>query len=584
MPRQITKNLRLSKNSCKLDLSYNGLLNQNEIYNILNEENNDDEYNNNEKLYNPFYNLVENFENIKLIMRQKDVNILEYLYLNRKKINNILLEEDMDLFIDINMVKEFSDYYYLYMLIKEFSDLILYKYDFSLIENLCDLFLFSKGTLKKIILAKIAMLLVNNILYGSILFDEKENQKLKEEECEKIMYRCKETINNKKDELKKYMGNEALDEFEIDELYTSILVSLIKNNKLDDSYKTIDLLNEIEIKKIRLNKTIFYGLKNVLTEDYLSKYVISTYDDLFKEDKIIFYYVLFVYILKSSDYVFHIPFLLETRRQIIKLINDNIGYFASDLNNKNGKNNIENINILKQVLEYFIDLNYYIDKSKKKSIKRPIERPIEKPIEKPIERPIEKPIEKPTKKKLKISIPTIEEELVDYYYPNYHPDSPLSSYYVKEIQEKKLSESLPFQLLANSTFTISVEYKEGKKEAFVNYKKINVSFFENEVYEIEAIKSLNTEDANLNIYYRKFIHFLEMVESELKSNYKLKKKIDIDMKFETGYRREDYNINCDYTIKDDNFVENKFRDENILNTEFDQLDGITYLVEELTCY
>jgi len=588
MPRQITKNLRLFKNSCKLDLSYNGLLNQNEIYNILNEENNDDVYNNNEKLYNPFYNLVENFENIKLIMRQKDVNIFEYLYLNRKKINNILLEEDMDLFIDTNMVKEFSDYYYLYMLIKEFSDLILYKYDFSLIENLCDLFLFSKGTLKKIILAKIAMLLVNNILYGSILFDEKENQKLKEEECEKIKYRCKETINNKKDELKKYMGNEALDEFEIDELYTSILVSLIKNNKLDDSYKTIDLLNEIEIKKIRLNKTIFYGLKNVLTEDYLSKYVISTYDDLFKEDKIVFYYVLFVYILKSSDYIFHIPFLLETRRQIIKLINDNIGYFASDLNNKNGKNNIENINILKQVLEYFIDLNYYIDKSKKKSIKRPIEkpikRPIEKPIERPIEKPIERPIEKPTKKKLKISIPTIEEELVDYYYPNYYPDSPLSSYYVKEIQEKKLSESLPFQLLANSTFTISVEYKEGKKEAFVNYKKINVSFFENEVYEIEAIKSLNTEDANLNIYYRKFIHFLEMVESELKSNYKLKKKIDIDMKFETGYRREDYNINCDYTIKDDNFVEKKFRDENILNTEFDQLDGITYLVEELTCY
>ena len=569
MPRQITKNLRLSKNSCKLDLSYNGLLNQNEIYNILNEENNDDEYNNNEKLYNPFYNLVENFENIKLIMRQKDVNILEYLYLNRKKINNILLEEDMDLFIDINMVKEFSDYYYLYMLIKEFSDLILYKYDFSLIENLCDLFLFSKGTLKKIILAKIAMLLVNNILYGSILFDEKENQKLKEEECEKIMYRCKETINNKKDELKKYMGNEALDEFEIDELYTSILVSLIKNNKLDDSYKTIDLLNEIEIKKIRLNKTIFYGLKNVLTEDYLSKYVISTYDDLFKEDKIIFYYVLFVYILKSSDYVFHIPFLLETRRQIIKLINDNIGYFASDLNNKNGKNNIENINILKQVLEYFIDLNYYINKSKKKLIKRPVKKPI--------------------KKKLKISIPSIDEES-DEYYPNYYltyyPGFPSSSYdyFEEEFLKNKLRDSLPFQLLANSTFTISVEYKEGKKEAFVNYKKINVSFFENEVYEIEAIKSLNTEDANLNIYYRKFIHFLEMVESELKSNYKLKKKIDIDMKFETGYRREDYNINCDYTIKDDNFVENKFRDENILNTEFDQLDGITYLVEELTCY
>ena len=68
MPRKITKNLRLFKNSYKLDLSYNGLLNQNEIYNILTEENSNDEYNNNEKLYNPFYNLVENLENIKLII------------------------------------------------------------------------------------------------------------------------------------------------------------------------------------------------------------------------------------------------------------------------------------------------------------------------------------------------------------------------------------------------------------------------------------------------------------------------------------------------------------------------------------
>jgi hypothetical protein len=94
MPRQITKNLRLFKNSYKLDLSYNGLLYENEVYNILNEENNNDGYNKKEKLYNPFYNLIENFDNINIIMAQNDMNIMEYLYLNRKQIHQILYNEE----------------------------------------------------------------------------------------------------------------------------------------------------------------------------------------------------------------------------------------------------------------------------------------------------------------------------------------------------------------------------------------------------------------------------------------------------------------------------------------------------------
>ena len=555
MPRQITKNLRLFKNSYKLDLSYNGLLYENEVYNILNEENNNNEYNNKEKLYNPFYNLIENFENIKIIMAQNDMNIMEYLYLNRKKINNILLEEDRYLFIDSNIIKNFSDYYYLYMLIKENSDLIFYQYNFALIRNCYDLLIFSKGTLKTIILAKITMVLTNNYYYDPPLSNENENQKIIEKDCDYIFNKCKEIIKNEKDELKKYIGNEELYDFEIDELYSSILVSLIKNNKLNDSYETKALLNEIEIKNIRLNKTIFDGLKKVLTEDYLSKYKISTYDDLFKEDKIIFYYILFVFILKSSDYVFHIPFLLETRRQIIKIINDNIGYFASDLKTENNK---ENINILKQVLEYFIDLKYYMNKAGKNQIKKPI------------------------KKQLKNSTPILEEELVDFYhpFPNYHED--FIRYIPQEPKIEESLESLPYKVITNSTFTISVEYKEGKKEAFFNYEKISVA---NEVnYEIEYVKSLKSENTELNIYYGKFINFLEMIESELKSNYKQKKKTDIDLKFKKYSPNNDYKINCYYTIKDDNIEDKDFIDENILNTEYERIEGLNYMLEVLKDY
>ena len=179
-------------------------------------------------------------------MEQNDMNIMEYLYLNRKKINNILYEEDRYLFIDSNIIKNFSDYYYLYMLIKENSDLIFYQYNFALIRNCYDLLIFSKGTLKTIILAKITMVLTNNYYYDPPLSNENENQKIIEKDCDYIFNKCKEIFKNEKDELKKYIGNEELDDFEIDELYTSILVSLIKNNKLNDSDEIKVLLNEIE--------------------------------------------------------------------------------------------------------------------------------------------------------------------------------------------------------------------------------------------------------------------------------------------------------------------------------------------------
>ena len=65
-----------------------------------------------------------------------------------------------------------------------------------------------------------------------------------------------------------------------------------------------------------------------------------------------FYHTLLVYILKRSDYIFHIPFLLKTREEIIRIINQHIDELALDL--KKGKNG-EKIIILKEVLNYFID-------------------------------------------------------------------------------------------------------------------------------------------------------------------------------------------------------------------------------------
>ncbi len=110
------------------------------------------------------------------------------------------------------------------------------------------------------------------------------------------------------------------DDIAITEIYSDIIKSLIINNKLDESEETINLLKEIEIKSVRLNKNLFESLSEVLIEKYLNRYEILNYNDLFNDEKITFYFILFEYILKSSDYIFHIPFLFKTRNNIKELI------------------------------------------------------------------------------------------------------------------------------------------------------------------------------------------------------------------------------------------------------------------------
>jgi len=82
-----------------------------------------------------------------------------------------------------------------------------------------------------------------------------------EEKCKNIKIRCFEIINYEKNTLKKYNIYKDLNELnfhkkEIDQIYGEILISLIKNNKLDNSFETINLLNELDIKNLRLNETI----------------------------------------------------------------------------------------------------------------------------------------------------------------------------------------------------------------------------------------------------------------------------------------------------------------------------------------
>ena len=66
-------------------------------------------------------------------------------------------------------------------------------------------------------------------------------------------------------------------------------------------------------------------LSNVLNSNdkNVEKYMIINYNDLLNNKIVNFHYILLKYILKSSVFIYQIPFLLKINKNIKKIINDN---------------------------------------------------------------------------------------------------------------------------------------------------------------------------------------------------------------------------------------------------------------------
>ena len=129
MKSNTRKYIRCFSNNLRLDLSYNGLISQSEVFNILEDINNKDEKEK-IKIIDPVQESIENYANIKSILEKEGINIFEYLYLNKERIHIILYNEDENITINSEMMKKFSDYYYLYFLIRA-EELLNYKYEYG---------------------------------------------------------------------------------------------------------------------------------------------------------------------------------------------------------------------------------------------------------------------------------------------------------------------------------------------------------------------------------------------------------------------------------------------------------------------
>ena len=577
--RKYKRYLNIDKKLC---LSYNGLRIQNEIYEILK----DDELSKegNKKIINPFFELIANFNGIDSILKLEEP--LEYIYLNRYKIHKILYDDDNSINIDEKIVTKFTDYYYLYYLIWCQDVVVNYKYNFNLVKNAYDMQITAKKDIKKIILAKIAITIIDNYCSNG---DNNDVDIL--DECEKYKTVCIKKINENKNVLEKYKIDLDLDNLEksevsLEDIYSDIISTLIIKKELNESEETLNILNELEIKKIRLNKTIFDSLLKALTEKNLKEYIIDDFNDFFNEKIINFYSILFEYILKSTDYINYIPFLSEIQIKIKKLVKENMKELYTYFKRNKNKNSTDK---LKKVLNYFVELEYYLNIGEEESKKILNDSVDSKNLDKPINKNGDKLMSNErsnyhdsdnmiSSSGLNSSSSYRFSSLLNGN--NTNPNS-YSNYEVSKKRKSELIKDKAYQILYDSTFILNVKYNQSGKEADIGYKKIRYIDESNNYCELTRDELINIEsdDEQLNGKYGEFLQFLGKVDDEIKFRYKRKNETEIHLTF-LIQNYENFTMVCKYHINDKEVRETDFKDENILNEQSD-LQGLNCMLEAL---
>jgi len=318
----------------KISLSYSGTLN--DTTELIND--------------NPIYNLISSYDEIKKIIKEKKLEKMKFFYFNRKKINKLIYDQEEVIEINSEIIqKKYSEYFYLSLLIEENYDIVNYKYNLKFIKEVNDLF---KGTNNDLMMSKIILILIKNFK-GIDEYDENYENEIVELEKPNLE-RIKNNINILKDLNINY---EDIINKKIEEIYTEIIMNLIKTNKIDDISYVNNIIKQLDLENIYITKIMYDELASILTPDknYMKKYIISDKNNLYNDDIINFYYILFKYILKKPIYIYQNKFLNKIGGAIFTIIKNNIEKYKN-----------EN-------LEYIIDFftnSYYTFLLKKINIKK----------------------------------------------------------------------------------------------------------------------------------------------------------------------------------------------------------------------
>ena len=296
--------------------------------------------------------LFSKFSDIEQLLKLHSSRKYEYIFLNEEKIHKILYENENIIKIQSNVGESsLINLFYIVLLLKSNPYLTNYIYDFEYIENVNNFRKKSDNNLTMFILSMIIIELITNYKNADDYYDCNCEEKLNK------IYKENETIRNKYN-LKEYnldINKKDIESNNLEEIYSQIIISLIIKEKIQNYELVNKIFNQLNVKNINLTTNIFENLMTAFNsnETFIKNFTISNMNDLYNQEKINFYYILFKYIFKNSFYIYNIPFLFKIRNSILKIIK------------KYGKNFsiIENdINITKKieyVLNIFCDSKYY---------------------------------------------------------------------------------------------------------------------------------------------------------------------------------------------------------------------------------
>ena len=274
----------------------------------------------------PIYNLLSDYSEIEHIMEIDLPEKMKYFYFNRNKINEILYEKDKVIEINLNLIQnKLSEYFYLTLLFESNKNNINFVYSYNFIKDINEKI---KGindyALREMIMSKFFLELINNYK-GTKEFYDNDNQMKNEINDLEILNKKRIESSVKKINNLEINAKDIINK-KIDQIYIGIFIDLIKSKNIFDNNIAHNIMKELDFENINITKTMFEELTNILKSDndYMKQYIIFDKYNLFDKGIIDFYYILSKYILKKKFYIYQIPFLIETRKKIIKIIKENI--------------------------------------------------------------------------------------------------------------------------------------------------------------------------------------------------------------------------------------------------------------------
>ena len=532
----------------KKTLCYNQMLEKtNEIFNL-----------------DPLNKLLNTMIEIHEILEFEKIKLIEFIYFNRKKIEEILYENEELIRFNEDFVKDdhISNYFYLSLLIRDNPTIINYVYNLDFISYINKhIKIDNKKLIKNLLIRKIIYELINNYKNSDDYDESKEEKILKGIEEENL-----NLISNNLNIFENFNLNFTLREFlseKIDSIYIKIIIYLIINKKFDD-YKYInDLFEELDLKFIKITKYMFYELNKALTNVnniiISNNYNMKNPKDLLDEKKINFYYLLFKYILKDSIYIYYNYFLYGIRVNLINILKNGSLYL---------KDEVEYKNKLEFIINSF-DLNYYYYKIDKNNN---VENPHLKETQN--QSTYNSQNKEQYQKQITDKTETKEEDPEEYNNEQYNKYSQTEySEFIKKIFNQS---SFLLKNDIHNNVTISILNDDEKTS-----KKILKKFTTN--------KKIKNDFDFLFLNFKKFLEFLynvkEKIKKEFLSNYNLIIKLNFNIE-DNNNSNSIYNITCKYYFYPPGKERiSSFQDENILINGIDGVSqGIYYLINEINDY